>query len=248
VALSVIDEAKIEGLLHKATWGSRAAFFQQSAATPRGLYVWPELSVTLQTLNDPKFAGVKEWMTDRYDNHRIPDPITYRQTGKRSDTPPIIFGEAPRLNILATSSADWFINNLEEADTMGGFIPRWLPKQVGKSERLIPKPIAPDKEQLPVLAGHLALIARLDGDVDLSEVEHLYEEWYTKAHSRFEHQPNPALAAPFFNRLRGEVLRLAAIFEISQSGGLRVTKEALDRAIAAASDAEQTIFRLLQRE
>jgi hypothetical protein len=246
VALSVIDEARIEGLLHKATWGSRAAFFQQSAATPRGLYVWPELSVTLQTLNDPKFAGVKEWMTDRYDNHRIPDPITYRQTGKKSDTPPIIFGEAPRLNILATSSADWFINNLEEADTMGGFIPCWLPKQVGKSERLIPKPIAPDKEQLPVLASHLALIARLDGDVDLSEAEHLYEEWYAKAHSRFENQPNSALAAPFFNRLRGEVLKLAAIFEISQSGTLRVTEEALHRAIAAASDAEQTIFRLLQ--
>ncbi len=246
VALSVIDTANIEGLLHKATWGSRAAFFQQSAATPRGLYVWPELSVTLQTLNDPKFAGVKEWMTDRYDNHRVPDPITYRQTGKRSDTPPIIFGEAPRLNILATSSADWFINNLEEADTMGGFIPRWLPKQVGRSERLIPKPIAPDKEQLPLLAAHLALIAKLDGDVDLSEVEHLYEEWYAKAHSRFGNQPNSALAAPFFNRLRGEVLKLAAIFEISQSGGLRVTKEALDRAIAAASDAEQTIFRLLQ--
>jgi len=246
IALSVIDAANVKGLLHKATWGSRAAFYQQTAEHPRGLYVWPELSVALQTLNDPKFAGVKEWMTDRYDNLRVPAPITYRQTGKKSDTPPIVFDEAPRINVLATSSDDWFINNLEQADTMGGFIPRWLPKQVGRSERLIPKPVCPDKELLPVLGERLASIASLSGHANLSEVEQAYERWYSDARPRFEKQPNSGLAMPFFNRLRGEVLKLAAIFEISQSGGLRVTMEALHRAIAAASDAEDTIFRLLK--
>lgn len=246
VALRVIDEAKTEAILHKATWGSRIAFYQRCSEQPRGLYVWPELSVALQTLNDAKFGGVKEWITDRYDNLRTPETITYRKTGKSSDTEPIVFSQAPRLNILATSSVEWFVNNLEEADTMGGFIPRWLPKQVGKSERLIPKPISTNDDQMRVLSAQLASIAKLTGDAELSAVESLYEQWYSEAHSRFDKQPNSALAAPFFNRLRGEVLKLAVIFEISQSGSLKVTERAFRRAVAAASDAEDTISRLLQ--
>jgi hypothetical protein len=245
VALNVIDAANIKDLLHKATWGSRPAFFQQVAKYPRGLYVWPELSVALRTLNDPKFAGVKEWITDRYDNLRVPEAITYRQTGKKSDTPPIVFDEAPRTNILATSSADWFISSLEQEDTTGGFIPRWLPKQVGKPERLIPKPFSPDSTLLPVLGERLASIAKLEGEADLSKVENLYSDWYSKTHHKFEGQPNSALAVPFFNRLRGELLKLAVIFEVSQSGTLRVTDQAFDRAVGGASDAEKTIFQLI---
>jgi hypothetical protein len=246
VALGVIKEAGIGKLLRKATWGSKAAFFQQLDESPRGLYVWPELSVVLKTLNEPKFAGVKEWITDRYDNLKKPDAITYRRTGKKSkDTPPIVFDEAPRMNILATSSSDWFINNLEQADVAGGFIPRWLPKQVGKSDKVIPKPLAPNPELLPALGVQLAAIAALEGDADLSEIEGQYEEWYREARARFQDQPNAGLAEPFFNRLRGELLKLALIYEVSQSGNLQVSEEAFQRAVAVASDAEETIFKLL---
>jgi hypothetical protein len=245
VALKVLKAAEIQGRLHKATWGSKAAFYQQIAEHPHGLYVWPELSVILSKLKDPAFGGVKEWLTDRYDNQHVPDGITYRQTGKKRDTPPIIFNEAPRTNILATSSSDWFINSLEQEDTTGGFIPRWLLKQIGKSERLIPKPIAPDPTLLPVLGDQLALIAELKGKADLSKVEQLYSDWYCATYRKFEEQPNSALAVPFFNRLRGELLKLAVIFEASQSGTLQVTQQAFDRAAAAASDAEETIFTLI---
>jgi hypothetical protein len=245
VALGTIEEANIPGLLRKATWGSKAAFFQQLAASPRGLYVWPELSVALKTLNDPKFGGVKEWITDRYDNLRVPEAVVYRKTGKKSDTPPIVFNEAPRLNILATSSSDWFINNLEQADTLGGFIPRWLPKQVGKSDRVIPKPVAPDPALLPALAEQLASISSLEGHADLSAVETQYEEWYVEAKERFSKQPNSALADPFFNRLRGELLKLAVIFEVSESGTTTVTETAFKRAATVVTEAEETIVKLL---
>jgi hypothetical protein len=246
VALKVIEAANIKGLLHRATWGSKPAVYQQISEHPNGLYVWPELSVVLNTLNQPNFAGVKEWITDRYDNLRVPDAIVYRQTRKKGkDTPPITFDQAPRLNILATSSADWFLNNVQHADAMGGFIPRWLPNKVGKVDRLIPKPNAPDAELLPALGEHLASIAKLDGYSDLSEIEAAYEKWYAEAHARFEKQPNPDLAAPFFNRLRGELLKLATVYEVSQSGSLIITESAFDRAVTAASDAEKTIFELL---
>ncbi len=245
VAVGVMETANIPGLLRKATWGSKQAFYQQSADSPQGLYVWPELSVALKTLNDPKFGGVKGWMTDRYDNLKKPEPIVYRKTGKKSDTPPIVFDQAPRINILATSSSDWFVNNLEQSDALGGFIPRWLPKDIGKSDRVIPKPVAPDPNLLQALSDKLRSISNLEGYADLSAVEAAYGRWYTEAKERFGKQPNSSLADPFFHRLRNELLKLAVIFEASQSGTIVVTHEAFDRATAAVSDAEQTIFKLL---
>jgi hypothetical protein len=248
VALGVIEKADIPNLVHKATWGSKVAFYQQLAESPKGLYVWPELSVALKTLNDPRFAGIKEWITDRYDNLRIPDAIVYRKANKKNDTPPIEFGEAPRINIIATSSSDWFIQNLEQADTTGGFIPRWLPKQVGKSEKVIPKPVSPDPDLLPPLVDQLNSIASLEGTADFSKVEDQYNQWYAAAKKRFSDQPNSSLADPFFGRLRGELLKLALIFEVSQSGTLRMTDSAFKRALAVVKDAEETIVKLLPSE
>jgi hypothetical protein len=245
VAAEVVEAAKIKGLMHEASWGSAQALYQQLAEFPRGLYVWPELSVVLRTLDDPKFRGVKEWLTDRFDNPKTPDTIRYRKTGGQHDTPPIEFQQAPRINILATSSRDWFINGLEPEDTTGGFIPRWVLVSLGKSGRLLPKPLPLKRELIPALAQRLRAISGLQGEADLSGIEPEYGQWYRAAHARFQSQPNPALATPFFKRLRGVVLKLAVIFEVSQSGSLRVSERAMRRAIEAASELEKTIFQIL---
>ena len=97
----------------------------------------------------------------------------------------------------------------------------------------------------PALAEQLASIAALEGNADLSKIEAQYAEWYREARTRFQDQPNAGLAEPFFNRLRGELLKLALIYEVSQSGSLNVGEEAFQRAVAVASDAEETIFKLL---
>lgn len=245
LALEVLERAGIDGLIQNAFWGSRSAFYQQLAGSPRGLYVWPELSVVLRTLSDPQFTGAKQWFADRYDNLRTPAPITYRQTGKRQDTPPIVFGQAPRINVLATSSRDWFIDALQQEDTTGGFIPRWLIVLPGPSERVLPKPLATNQALVPGLVKKLRAISKLRGDVNLSAVEGIYDRWYRLALKRFQSQPNPALAMPFFNRLRGHVLKLAVIFEVSQSCLLKVSHGAMQRAIEAAQKLEETIFEIL---
>lgn len=246
VARRILDAASLtEGFLRNASWGSRVAVYQQIAESPRGLYIWPELSVVMRKLNDRAFSGVKEWLTDCYDSPVIPSSVTYRRTGKNSDTPPIVFTEAPRLNILATSSHDWFTNNLEEADATGGFIPRWLPIRLDGSTRLIPKPLPFDNRLVRPLADQLAAIAKLEGQADLCDVEEDYGVWYRKTKARFQAQPNEALADAFFNRLRIHVVKLAVIFEVSQSCSLKVSERAMRRAIEAARKIEATIFALL---
>src|SRR4029077_8639311 len=121
------------------------------AESSHGLYDWPEFSAVMRTLNDPRFSGTKEWLTDRYDNLRIPASIEYRNTNKSSNTPPINFVEAPRLNILATSSMEWFIANLQQPDTMGGFVPRWMLVRLCRAPRLLPKPLPLDREKIRAL-------------------------------------------------------------------------------------------------
>jgi hypothetical protein len=245
VAISVLETADLKGLVQATAWGSKVALEQQIAKCPRGLFMWPEFSVVLKMLSDPKFGGVKEWITDRYDNLRVPDAVIYRETGKKSDTPSIVHYEAPRLNILATSSRDWLINSLEQADATGGFIPRWLLMNVGRSEKLVPKPMRPDQGLIPVLADRLKSIEQLTKNADLTQIEQLYDTWYRLTYEEFKSQPNPELAEPFFNRIRGQLLKLAVIFEVSQSGTLTVRESAFNRAVAAISNARESIFELL---
>jgi hypothetical protein len=221
------------------------ALYQDFAQNPTGLFIWPEMSQVLKTLKQSQFIGAKEWLTDRYDNPRVPDAVVYRATGQPTNTPPITFSRAPRLNILATSSMEWFVANLEPEDTTGGFLPRWFIVNVTDLSRVIPKPRKPDPQLIKPLADHLDETSKLTGVADLSGVEELYADWYRQAHDRFLHQPNRALAMPFFNRLRSLVLKLAVIFEVSASCSLSVSAGPMQRALQRADSIEQTVFQLL---
>lgn len=246
VARDVIDKSGMQGLIRNAAWGSGPAFYQQLAVSPLGFYVWSEWSVVAKTLNDSRFGGVKEWLTDRYDNLRQPESIVYRQTGKKTDTPSIHFQRAPRINILTSSSEDWFVSNLEPSDVTGGFIPRFDLVRLPRSNRLIPKPQVPDSKRIGPLAQQLQAISQLPGNGRFTpQADKLYEQWYRDASLRFDSQPNPGLATPFFNRLRGQVLKLAVVFEVSQFCSLNVSESAMQRAINAALEIERTVFELL---
>jgi hypothetical protein len=245
LAFPILDASAQSTLVRGATWGSGPALYQDLAENPTGLYVWPEMSQVLKTIQQPGFMGAKQWLTDRYDNTRLPDAVQYRRTGAPNNTPSIVFTSAPRVNILATSSIEWLVANLEREDTTGGFLPRWLILQMTQPSRVIPKPRTPDQQLIQPLADHLSRAATLAGVADLSGVEELYAAWYRQAHTRFMLQPNRALATPFFNRQRAQVLKLAVIFEVSASCSLKVSPEAMHRATQWAESIEQTIFALL---
>jgi hypothetical protein len=245
IARPLLDKAGLASLVHNAVWGSPQALYQQIATQPVGLYIWPELSVILKKLQDPRFAGAQQWLTDLKDSNTIPDAVRYRTTGRPSNTPPIVFSQAPRIGILSTSSTDWFLGNLKQEDSTGGFIPRWTIVFLPKSDRVIPFPRATDASKLDVLAEHLRAVNELNGEADLSGCGDLYGEWYRAAKKRFEDHANPALAGPFFRRLRTQLLQFAVIFQASQYPSLIVSRKAMERAIQIAAKIESGIFRLL---
>lgn len=241
----VLDAANLDGLESSVVWGSAASCYQHFAENPCGLLVWGEMSERLALLNQPNFATVKPWLTDRYDNFSVPSSVHYRKTGKSQDTPMIQFNEAPRLNILATSSEDWFFRNIAETDSAGGFLARWLFVRDRNNNRDVPIPKAPNNSLIPALAEALQEIADQRGEVDFSKVEGMYDRWYRDTKHRFKSQPNPELAIAYFNRHRGHILKLAAIFEASESRSLKVSPVAFKRAVAFARRVEEVIFDLL---
>jgi hypothetical protein len=126
MARNILKQADLIDLVHKAHWGSPQAAYQAFADCPHALFEWGELSAKLKDLDDKRYGGLKAWITDRYDEFGLPEDVVYRKTGKKSgDTPAITFTSAPRINILAGSSEEWFFNNLKVADAAGGFVPRW---------------------------------------------------------------------------------------------------------------------------
>jgi hypothetical protein len=245
MAAPILEAAGMQDLETSVRWGSAGAFFQHFAENPSGLHFWGEMAERLKMLNEPQFATVKEWLTDRYDNFKTPPPFRYRVTGKNGDTPPIEFKQGPRVNILATSSDDWFFRNLAEEDSAGGFLARWMIMRAEGERRDVPIPRAPDATAILPLAGRLKQIGKLKGEADLRDILPLYEQWYGETKRRFERQSNPALAGVYFNRHRGHVLKLAVIFEASQSGTLKISKTAWTRAVEFAEHVEHSIFEML---
>jgi hypothetical protein len=241
----VLKEAGLDGLCRNTSWGSKQGFYQDLAENPRGFLVWEELAASLKAFSDSRFGEAKQWLTDRYDNFRQPPDIQYRKNGSRS-TPPIVFSEAPRVSILATSSQSWFIDSLAQEDSMGGFIPRWYLINLSNLDRAIPIPKVPDRDLVGDLADSLREIGSLKGPVDLGRVNKLYEDWYVETRCRFREQANSSLAQAFWNRHRIHLLKLAAILTMSRGEGLCVTPAAMEQAIRSARHAEQTIFELLR--
>jgi hypothetical protein len=242
----ILESARLTDIQREDTWGSPQALSQNLADNPKGLFIWGEMSEKLKLLSDRRFGGAKQWLTDRYDNFKIPDAVRYRTTGKRkNNTPPIVFTEAPRINILATSSKDWFFTNLFQDDSTGGFIPRWMIIAAEPTGKVIPTPQKPDATLIGPLAHRLEEVSKLRGEVDLSAILPEYKEWYVKAMQRFKAQPNQHLAMAFFNRHRVNILKLAAIYEVSATASLHVTPESFKRAEEAAAKLEKTIFSLL---
>jgi L-amino acid N-acyltransferase YncA len=245
MAAPILEAAGMQDLESSVRWGSGASFYQHFSESTSGLHFWGEMGERLKMLNEPQFATAKEWLTDRYDNFKIPPPFRYRVTGKPGDTPPIEFGQAPRINILATSSDDWFFRNLAEEDSTGGFLARWMIMRAEGNRRDVPIPQATNTSLTAPLAARLTQIGQLKGEADLSDILTRYEQWYGETKRRFEAQSNPALAGVYFNRHRGHVLKLAVIFEASQSGTLKVSMRAWERAVKFAEQIEQSIFALL---
>jgi hypothetical protein len=191
-------------------------------------------------------ATVKQWITNLYDETTLPPTKVYRKVPGKENTPAIEFTKAPRTTFLGTSSYEWLLPNLSRVDASGGFLARWMIVFAPDIKKRIAFPKESDKALLVPLARRLKRISEMEGSADLSQVVEMYEQWYHQTADRFGDQKNRALAEAFCNRHRDHVLKLAVVFEMSQSGSLQATPRAMKRAIHYAAQMEEGLFKLLE--
>jgi hypothetical protein len=242
-ARDLVKQAGFE--LIRSDWGSPQACYQDLAENPWGLWVWGEMGAKMEALKSKEFRGLLKWLTDRYDESHLPEDVKYRDTGKRSNTPPIEFKSAPRMNFLATSSEAWFFQHLAATDSTGGFIPRWLLMRADEPTKHVPIPPELDKQLGERLAQDLKRLEGLKGEADLTAVTDLYEEWYGATAKRFASQPNADLATAFWHRHRMHIPKLAVVYEAASSFSLKVTEASWKQAVSTGQALETVIFKML---
>jgi len=246
--ITLLRTAGLAGLVHKESWGSGPYVQQYFAENPSGFFIWPEMSRVLNQFKQRHFAGAQEFITNLYDEVELPDSKHYRETGdpQHPGTPSIEFPSAPRTNFLATSSRSWFFSAVTKDNVSGGFIPRWIPMIIDDPDRSVPLPAPPDSALSGPLAEKLKQIAEVSGEMDFSLVERDYQGWYETTHQRFQSHPLGAFAMPFWRRLRNHTLKLAAVYELSTSGSLKVSPESMRRAIDTARIIEKNVYELVR--
>jgi hypothetical protein len=250
-----------KGLVQKIDWASPQAMKQSFANNQAAFYMWGEFGEKMRKLKSSQFGGMIQWWTDRYDSRSIPDTVVHRKRDYQdvgdehtkvvvtADMPDVGFTFAPRSNFLASSSHEWFYNNIAQEDSFGGFIPRWMLWDIRDKCRSIPHPL-PIRQELKVhLVRFLQKFERVIKDksiADFSAVKDRYDDWYRAAEQRFKQQPNAGLAEAFWNRHRTHILKLAVVCELSTSCSLKLSPTAWQRAVEMAKTLETTIFRMLQ--
>jgi hypothetical protein len=241
---SILKNAGLQTLLKDSHWGSEPAAYQYFSENPHSMFLWGEFSEMLGRMNN--LGDLKGWLIDRYDDTDPPNNRTYRQTGSGKNTPPIIFLDPHRTNIVATSSDGWFFKNMNTDDSSGGFLPRWTLNRLGV-RRDVSTPSAFDLRKQSVLIEYLKRIDGIRGNADISRILPYYdnEAWYVPTKKRFESQTGSTLGEAYFNRHRVHVFKLAVIYEVARSGSMVVSREAWERAIATARRLEKILFDLL---
>jgi hypothetical protein len=246
-AHTIIQGAGLNRLLHNESFGSASQVEQYFAEHPQGWLVNTEMGQFLAKFSQNQFQGALEWITNLYDEIRVPANKNYRKRATvEEQTPAIIFKTAPRVCLLGMSSRSWFLRYTDRSKATGGFLPRWIPviADADDTERIVPRVRKADPSLIPPLVERLKLISRLEGAMDISDVTTLYDTWYIETSKRFKALPDQELVQPFWHRHRSHLWKIAAVYELATTGQMKLTEEAMRRAIQTCRVLEKNIQEL----
>ena len=251
VALELLKTCGKAELVNNDGWGSGQAMQEYFAKGSKGgsatFYIWEEMSAMMHKLAQKGFQGALEWITNLYDNFETPSAVRYRKGKGKAKTPDIEFAGPPRTNFLALTSEAWFLGATNELHAKGGFTPRWCPLIVREPGRLIATPREADSSLVPPMAEKMRRIAACRGELRIvGPLQKEYQKWYEAMKQRFGAHLNPALSEPFANRHRVHLLKLWAIYELSSSASMTLSKGSFQRAVEMCKQIEETIFTLLK--
>lgn len=212
-------------------------YFKNSGS--KGILVWSEFGAFLAASQKSYMAGIKEFLSDLYD---CPD---FKKRILKKDTYTI---EEPYINILTATTLEWFLRSIGESDIMGGFLARFIFIVATKKEKkpLIAFPELPDDEKLNKFLLHLDFANCMKGEATFDdECKDLYKKWITSHEEAIDKLNFNQTISGFFGRLGTTCLKLAVIFQISETQKIHVKANAMKRAINFVEQLKENIYKLL---
>jgi len=214
--------------------------FNALTEKPRGFITWGEFGGFLINASAKTYqAGIKEFLTEAYD---CPNELHKRLSSKEFTIENIC------LNIATASTLHWFVDRITEADTMGGFLGRFVFIPC-KTEDKNGWYYIPQQEPLSItnkILKDLKQISELAGKFEISdEAKVILIKWLRRHENELESLDDSKGIIGFYARLADYLLKFAMLYEVSGNKSLTITEGSLMRAIKLVNWLKQSLNDLM---
>lgn len=193
---------------------SAEALTETLEKSPIGLLVHYEFQSLLGQLERSYMSGAKALLTELYDC-----PAAYTRKLKKSTATL----ERPFLSMIAATTSEWLTAKTKNRDVQSGFLARCMFVPVSAKEKTLIIPPKADKNLRLNLLNQLREVSLVSGEVDLSLIKTQHEDYVRRL--RGSVADGDATMAGFLARLEINLLKIAALIEVSCSGGLAISPE-----------------------
>ncbi|MBA7563676.1 DUF3987 domain-containing protein [Candidatus Atribacteria bacterium 1244-E10-H5-B2] len=218
---------------------TQEALFNHISDNPVGIISWTEFGGFLAGASKSYKSDIKEFLTSVYD---CPNFLKK----KLVDREYII--EKPFINIITATTIHWFVDRITEADTLGGFLGRFVYMPCTKDDRndwyWMP-------QMEPVNTGNMLIaniknILEIKGEFKISDEAKTVLIKYLKRHDDeiWELDDTKGLIG-FYGRLADYVFKFAMLYEISGYKSLVISENSVMRSIKLVNQFKQSLNKLL---
>jgi hypothetical protein len=198
------------------------ALYEILKKQPRGLLIWPELIQVKEFQMSKEYnRGLPAFLTDIYD---FKDKIRRWTVGNGE-----IVVERPVISILAAGITDWFTKNLQAIDFHGGLWTRFLFVPAPEQERRFTLPQSFELDRA-VIQQLITLNNLPEGEVSLSQIEPLLQEWGER-HQQETMRLGTGILAAMYQRLEVMLIKVAAILQLSEDQSPTITPATFREAV-----------------
>ena len=218
---------------------SPEALFNLLSEKPTGLISWSEFGAFLISTVKTYQAGIKEFLTDAFE---CPDILNKKLVSKSYTI------ENLCLNIITATTLHWFIDRITEADTMGGFLGRFVFMPCSKEDKngwlYMPQPEPVNLSNM--LVKDLKEISELKGEIKISkEAEILLIKWLNRHEEEIWSMDDSKGISGFYARISDYLYKFAILYEISGSRSLTISYNSILRAIKLVNLLKKSITGLV---
>ena len=140
--------------------------------------------------------------------------------------------ERPFITIVGAGTNQLFEDSVKQGDVLSGFWTRFILITEDKKEQRRGIPPAPTKSETDKIKKALSKIAGLKGEAVLSkDAREIYETWLFNHEKKFNDLTNKELLIGFWSRLSIYCLKIALIYEVSNSRELEISLQSIYKAI-----------------